>query len=62
MSSLITVAKRYPRVLVLVGDALLCCKIDDLELCSYKWLKKARQRHVVRAIPSHADAPRVQSW
>lgn len=35
-------AKKYPRVLVLHEDKLLCCKLDEMELCHYKWLKKAR--------------------
>lgn len=36
-------AKKYPRVLVLYEDKLLCCKLDDMEICTYKWLKKARR-------------------
>ena len=35
-------AKKYPRVLVLHEDKLLCCKLDEMDLCTYKWLKKAR--------------------
>ena len=36
-------AKKYPRVLVLHEDKLLCCKLDEMDLCTYKWLKKARR-------------------
>jgi hypothetical protein len=44
LGSLLSLAKKYPRVLVLVQDRpyLLCLKVesDGVELCSYKWLKK----------------------
>ena len=43
------VSKRYPRALVILSDRLLCLKLDDMEMTSYKWLKKARNRAIVRA-------------
>ena len=42
VSSVLSMAKKYPRVLVLYEDKLLCCKLDEMEVCTYKWLKKAR--------------------
>ena len=42
MSSVLSKAKKYPRVLLIQGDRLLCCKHDDMDLCTYKWMKKAR--------------------
>ena len=43
VSSVLAMAKKYPRVLVLHEDKLLCCKLDEMDLCTYKWLKKARR-------------------
>jgi hypothetical protein len=42
VSSVLSMAKKYPRVLLLHEDQLLCCKLDEMEYCSYKWNKKAR--------------------
>ena len=39
LSSVLSMAKKYPRVLLLQQDRLLCCKLDELELCTYKWIK-----------------------
>ena len=52
MSSVLSMAKKYPRVLLVQGDSLLCCKLDDMELCTYKWIKK------VRAAPQDARCAR----
>lgn len=62
VSSVFSLAKTYPRLLVVVNDQLLCarsalrfctsadqfsaprcCKLDEMEVCTYKWLKKARR-------------------
>ena len=40
MSSLLALAKSYPRALLLHGDSLMCCKVDGMELCVFKWDKK----------------------
>lgn len=56
VSSVLSMAKKYPRVLVLYEDKLLCCKLDDMDLCTYKWLKKARA--APRAWAQAARAPR----
>jgi len=42
LGSLLSMAKKYPRAVCLVSDRpyLLCVKLEDMDLCSYKWLKK----------------------
>lgn len=33
-------AKSYPRALLLHGDSLMCCKVDGMDLCVFKWDKR----------------------
>ena len=58
VSSVLSMAKKYPRVLVLHEDKLLCCKLDDMDLCTYKWLKKARRPLPYAAAAWNARAAR----
>ena len=51
-------AKKYPRVLVLYEDKLLCCKLDEMDMCTYKWLKKARRSRPRAAATRAARAAR----
>jgi hypothetical protein len=55
VSSVLSMAKKYPRVLLLHDDSLLCCKLDEMENCSYKWNKKARTGGCRRAATVPAD-------
>ena len=56
LGSLLSLAKKYPRALVLVQDRpyLLCLKVeaDGMDLCSYKWLKKLVDIVRVTRLPS----------
>ena len=54
---MLSMAKKYPRVLVLHEDKLLCCKLDEMDLCTYKWLKKARRPQQYATAPRAACAP-----
>ena len=45
------VSKKYPRAVLVHKDRLLCCKCDEMELCTYKWLKKLLTITRLRRIP-----------
>lgn len=36
------ISKKYPRAVLVHKDRVLCCKMDDMELCTYKWCARIR--------------------
>ena len=45
------VSKKYPRAVLVHKDRLLCCKVDEVDLCTYKWMKKLDAITRLRRIP-----------
>jgi len=43
--------KKYPRVVLVHEDRLLCCKLDSSDLCTFKWMKRLAAVTRLRRIP-----------